>query len=105
MSATTIQDFSIRQHDLKLAAHVFRAINHPLRQKMLLYMHKEGRVNVTRLYTHLKLEQSVASQHLAILRGGSFVVTQREGKEIYYAVNYERVQQAQDLARELTTQE
>ncbi|HMW27776.1 MAG TPA: ArsR family transcriptional regulator, partial [Ferruginibacter sp.] len=37
------------------------------------------------------LEQSVASQHLAILRKAGIVSTEREGKFIYYMVNYKRL--------------
>jgi DNA-binding transcriptional ArsR family regulator len=39
----------------------------------------------------LRLEQSVASQHLAILRRAGIVSTTRDGKFIYYSVNYQRL--------------
>ncbi|MFN7278812.1 MAG: ArsR/SmtB family transcription factor, partial [bacterium] len=37
------------------------------------------------------LEQSVASQHLAILRRAGIVKAERDGKFIYYRINEERV--------------
>ena len=49
------------------------------------------RMTVTEIYVKLRLEQSVASQHLAILRRAGIVATQRDGKFIFYTVNYHRV--------------
>jgi DNA-binding transcriptional ArsR family regulator len=39
----------------------------------------------------LRLEQSVASQHLAILRRAGIVATSRDGKFINYSVSYTRL--------------
>lgn len=86
---------------LKKAALILRAINHPLRQQMLKLIHQHSKLCVTDLYVKLRLEQSVASQHLAILRRAGFVTTERSGKQIYYAVDYQRLQLVQNLARQL----
>jgi DNA-binding transcriptional ArsR family regulator len=43
----------------------------------------------------------VASQHLAILRRAGIVVTQREGKFIYYAVNHKRLLEINKFVEEL----
>ena len=65
-----------------------RALNHPLRQKMLaLVKDNRNRMNVTDIYVKLRIEQSVASQHLAILRNQGLVSTEREGKTIWYSVD------------------
>jgi len=65
-----------------------RALNHPLRQKMLsLIKENRNRMNVTNIYVKLRIEQSVASQHLAILRNQGLVKTQRDGKTIWYSVD------------------
>ena len=77
--------------NLKKAAVILRAINHKLRQQMLRLLDEHKRLTVTELYIQLRLEQSVASQHLAILRRAGFVKTQRDGKFIYYMVNGERL--------------
>ena len=83
------------------AAHVLRAINHPLRQKMIQYIHHSGKANVTQIYIKLRLEQSVASQHLAILRKAGFVKTERSGKQIYYSIDYDKLTQVEDLSKQL----
>lgn len=86
---------------LKKGASVYRALNHPLRQKILQLIHKDGKIKVTDLYIKLRLEQSLVSQHLAILRHANIVLTQREGKFIYYSVNYQKLAQIHKLAQEL----
>ena len=53
---------------IKKAALVLRALNHKLRQLILKTIDEHKRITVTELYVKLRLEQSVASQHLAILR-------------------------------------
>ncbi|HEX4876967.1 MAG TPA: metalloregulator ArsR/SmtB family transcription factor [Chitinophagaceae bacterium] len=71
----------------KKAALVLRAINHKLRQQILKIIDEKEKITVTELYMTLRLEQSVASQHLAILRKAGFVNTSRQGKYIYYSIN------------------
>lgn len=83
------------------AAMILRAINHKLRQQMLKLLHENQKMNVTSIYLKLRLEQSVASQHLAILRAAGFVNTQRDQKMIYYSVNYERLNEVQKLCQQL----
>ena len=66
-----------------------RAIAHPLRMMIVKFIHEKGRVNVNRIYNSLGLEQSITSQHLKILRDENLVMTTREGKFIYYSLNYD----------------
>ncbi len=81
---------------IKKAAIVLRAINHKLRQQILHLIEANERMTVTEIYIQLRLEQSVASQHLAIMRRAGIVKTSREGKFIWYSVNKERLQ---DISR------
>ena len=103
MSQNTAEEtgLQIQSSLLKKAALIFRALNHKLRQQLLQYIHKKGRVTVTELYTDMNLLQAVASQHLAILRKAGAVVTQREGQFIYYSVNYKRLQEIDAKAIDL----
>lgn len=80
---------------------VLRAINHKLRQQILKLIDESGRMTVTEIYVKLRLEQSVASQHLAILRKAGFVKTERDGKFIYYSVNTERLEELNKFVKEL----
>ena len=82
---------------LKKSSMFLRAINHPLRQRMLEIIDSDPKITVTKIYVKLRLEQSVASQHLAILRNAGFVLAERNGKYIHYSVNHDRVSQAKSL--------
>ncbi len=86
---------------LKKAALILRAINHKLRQQIMKLIHQNGKMTVTEIYVKLRLEQSVASQHLAILRKAGYVNTVRDGKFIYYSVNYDRLDQVHGIVHEL----
>ena len=68
-----------------------RAINHKLRTQILKILDENKGITVTDIFIKLRIEQSVASQHLAALRRAGFVKTTRKGKFIYYSVNYERL--------------
>ncbi len=75
----------------KKAALILRALNHKLRQQILKMIDDKQKVHVTEIYVKLRIEQSVASQHLAILRRAGIVSTVRDGKFIWYSVNYAKV--------------
>lgn len=92
---------SVNLLNIKKAALVLRAINHKLRQQILKQIDEHGKLTVTELYVKLRLEQSVASQHLAILRKAGFVKTERNGKFIYYSVNTNRLKEVNSLANNL----
>lgn len=86
---------------LKKAALILRAINHKLRQQILKLLHQNEKMTVTEIYVKLRLEQSVASQHLAILRKAGFVNTVRDGKFIFYSVNHDRMDQVHSFVYDL----
>jgi DNA-binding transcriptional ArsR family regulator len=87
--------------NVKKAAMILRAVNHKLRQQILKLIDEHGRMTVTEIYVKLRLEQSVASQHLAILRKAGFVKTDRDGKFIYYSVNTSRLKELNQFVEEL----
>src|SRR5688572_7038866 len=90
-------ELSLEVLQLKKGGLVIRALKHKLRQQMLKLIHEKGELAVTDIYVKLRLEQSVASQHLAILRKPGIVNTKRDGKRIYYSVNYDRIDQINQL--------
>lgn len=95
------KDLKIDLLQLKKSALILRAINHKLRQQILKLIHQKDKITVTEIYVKLRLEQSVASQHLAILRKAGFVTTVRDGKFIYYSVNSQRLQEVNRFALDL----
>lgn len=88
---------------LRRSVLVLRAINHELRQRIIKLIDDHGRLTVTEIYVKLRLEQSVASQHLALLRRSGVVNTERDGKFIYYSVNKDRIAEISRLLKELVS--
>ena len=76
---------------VKNAAKILRAINQNLRQRILKLLEENKRMNVSDIFVKLRMEQSITSQHLAILRRAGTVTTERKGKEIYYSLNTARI--------------
>lgn len=97
----TPETLKINFHNLKKAALVLRSLNHKLRQQILALIETEKKITVTEIYVRMRLEQSVASQHLAILRRAGIVTTQRDGKFIYYTVNYKRIDEINQFVQDL----
>ena len=91
----------IDYHNIKKAAMVLRALNHKLRQQVIKTIHENKRLTVTQLYVKLRLEQSVASQHLAILRKAGIVSTERDGKFIFYTINFSRIESINEFVKNL----
>ena len=91
----------IDYHNIKKAAMVLRALNHKLRQQVIKTIHENERLTVTELYVKLRLEQSVASQHLAILRKAGTVLTERDGKFIFYTINHSRIGEINQFVQNL----
>ncbi len=92
---------NVDYYSLKKAALVLRALNHKLRQQILKLIDEKKKITVTEIYVKLRLEQSVASQHLAILRLAGIVITERDGKFIYYSVNHKRIEEIGHFAENL----
>lgn len=92
---------TIKGDELHQAALTIRALNHSLRKAIVDLVNQKGEVTVTEIFVELRTEQSVASQHLAILREAKWLSTRRDGKFIYYSVNHERFNQIANIIGEL----
>jgi len=86
---------------LKRAVLTLRAINHHLRKEIMELIEEKKQMTVTEIYIKLRLEQSVASQHLAILRRADVLSTERDGKFIYYSINAKRMEEIAALVEKL----
>lgn len=83
---------SINNDKLQSSSETLRALAHPLRLKILEFIDKNEAINVNKIYNTLKLEQSITSQHLRILRMAGLVTTSREGKFIHYSIDYDKLE-------------
>ena len=95
------KDVLLDYSELRKGVLVLRSVNHKLRQAIIDLLEDTDRMSVTDLFIRLRLEQSVASQHLAILRKSGVVITERSGKFIYYSLNRERLRQIAQLVDDI----
>ena len=86
-----MENFEFNTERIEKAAELLKAVAHHLRLKIIKMIHEKKEVNVNIIYNTLKIEQSITSQHLKVLRGVDVVHTRRDGKKIYYSLNYERL--------------
>jgi DNA-binding transcriptional ArsR family regulator len=92
---------SLNHLSIKKVLLVFRALNHKLRQDILKFIEKNGKSSVTDIYIQLRMDQSVASQHLAILRRAGLLTTTRAGKYVYYKLNTSKVEMINNMIVDL----
>lgn len=76
-----------------------KALAHPLRLSIIAFIDRNKEINVNKIYRSLKLEQSITSQHLKILRAAHLVKYRREGKRIYYSVDYSQLRQLMSIVK------
>ena len=88
---------------LRKAVINLRAVNHKIRRQILKLLEEKNKLSVTEIYQKMKLDQSVASQHLAALRKAGVVKTERDGKFIYYMIDENRVEEISNLINDLAS--
>jgi DNA-binding transcriptional ArsR family regulator len=76
---------------LQYSSELLRALAHPLRLKILEFIDENKEINVNKIYNSLKIEQSITSQHLKVLREAGVVFTDKEGKYVHYSIDYKRL--------------
>ena len=71
---------------LEKASSKLRAMAHPMRIAIIDMLNNGNRMSVTEIYKKLKIEQAAASHHLNILKNKGVLISQREGKKIFYSL-------------------
>ena len=89
--------------ELRKAVLVLRSINHKLRQRIIDLLEENEKMTVTDIYIKLRLEQSVASQHLAIMRRAGTVATERQGKFIFYRLDKDNLSKMSKIFGDLSS--
>lgn len=98
-----MEEALIQDKEIRMAASVLRAIDHPLRRKILYLLETKRKLTVTDIYIALRIGQSVCSSHLLILRKARIVNVQRDSKFRYYYIIPGRLEEINLHARELFT--
>lgn len=85
---------TFQQEKLTVSTELMRALAHPLRLKILEFLDQNKNIQVNQIYNTLKIEQSIASQHLRILKNAGVLIADKDGKYMHYTIDYQRVSNA-----------
>jgi ArsR family transcriptional regulator len=69
----------------------FRGLGDPTRQRLLGLLEEAGESRVSDLAEQFDMTQPSISHHLKILKHAGLVTAERRGKEIYYAIDAEKL--------------
>ena len=87
----------------KIHAEMCKIFSNPIRLEILNLL-RDKEMSVTELIKMSKLSQVNISQHLSIMKAKGIVVSQREGKMIYYKLSNPKIIKAFDIIREVLTE-
>ena len=83
---------TFEQEKLQYSSDLMRALAHPLRLKILEFIDRHEVINVNKIYNSMKIEQSITSQHLKILKNVGIVDNNKEGKFKHYQIDYDKME-------------
>ena len=78
----------------KAMSKVFTALGDEHRQRILLLFEKGERLNVGQIAEVSTLARSTVSHHLKILREAEVLLSEKQGKEVYFWINHAFLEQA-----------
>src|SRR5437764_1136111 len=88
----------------EVKANLFRVLGHPARVRILELL-RGGERSVGALQAELELDSGGTSQHLAALRRIGLVQSRREGTNVFYRVDDDRVFDLLLVGREIITRQ
>lgn len=84
----------------KIHAEMCKVFSNPTRLEILNLL-RDGKMSVTELIEKTRLSQANVSQHLSIMNSKGIVASNRNGKNVYYALAHPRIIKAFDIIREV----
>ena len=86
-----------------LHAEICKVFSNPIRLEILNLL-RDRKMSVTELINKSKLSQANISQHLSIMKSKGIVVSERDGKMIYYKLSNPKIIKAFDIIKEVLTE-
>jgi DNA-binding transcriptional ArsR family regulator len=83
------------------AASILKVLGHPIRISIIELLFNSKRMTVTEIFKALDVEQAIASHHLNTLKNKQVLVSERVGKNTYYAAANEKITEAVLYVRNL----
>ena len=92
----------LNPEQLDRAANMLKAIAHPMRIAILNHLEDGKKLTVTEIHRLLNIEQSTTSHHLGILKDKGVLGSERDGKNTYYFLKHESLNQIVDCVSKCT---
>ncbi|MBT5738186.1 MAG: winged helix-turn-helix transcriptional regulator [Planctomycetes bacterium] len=70
---------------LKIVSDCLRTLSHPVRLRMVQLLIRE-QYSVGELARHCSVQNHMASEHLRLMQRTGLLISQREGRKIYYSI-------------------
>lgn len=83
--------YELNALQIKSANFITSAVNNTFRQRLIGVLLVNGQLPVKELCSLLNTQQSIVSQHLAMLRRANLVTASRSGKCVMYTVNLKQL--------------
>ena len=83
----------------RIHAEICKVFSNPIRLE-ILHLLRYDELSVTELIEKSNLSQANISQHLAIMKARSVVVSRRDGKNVYYRLANPKIVRAFDIIRD-----
>ena len=87
----------------KLHAEMCKVFSNPIRLEILNLL-RDREMSVTEIIDKSKLSQANISQHLSIMKSKGIVISERNGKNIYYKLSNPKIIKAFDIIKEVLTE-
>ena|SRR3989344_1379684 len=84
-------------------AEMCKVFSNPTRLEILNLL-RYKRLSVTELIEKTKLSQANISQHLSIMKSKGIVISDRNGKNVYYRISNPKIIKAFDILREVLSE-
>ncbi len=75
----------------KKTINFFKAVCSRNRHQILHLLHKKGELNASDIVKKIKLSQPTIAHHLKVLVEAEVLSTRREGKEVFYKINKDNI--------------
>lgn len=80
------KNLDIDINTIEKAVDILKAISHPIRMSIIQILGTYKKLSVTELHNKLEIDQTTASHHLRILKDKGLLLSNREGKSIFYSL-------------------
>lgn len=64
-----------------------RVLSHPVRFAIMVLLIKNKKMTVTDIFNELSMQQAAVSNHLKLMKTNGILYAERDGQNIFYAVN------------------